>query len=255
MTENRTPVVDQIFGANKAPAEEVLAADFADLIAEVDAACEAAEGKAKTPKDDDGQTDLGKSIIGLRALTKKIEETRTTEGKPVLDAQRAINGFFGDLKAKIDAKQKNLQGHADEYARQKAAEARAKAAREAEELRKKAEKEAAKAETAKTPQTAGSAEGRAESLKAQADRKEQEASGSAANLTRHRAAGVTSSSRAAWVARIDDYPAAIQPLGMLGNFFDEAAIQKALNALVKVQKANAKWPGVAFYQDTKANFR
>lgn len=253
--EKRTPIVDQIFGANKAPAEEVLPADFADLIAEVDQLCETAEAKAKPVKDDIGNAVIGKAVVDIRALAKKVEENRTTEGKPILDAQRAINGFFKEMTGKLDTVRKKLEGHADTYARQKAEEARAKAQREAEEARKKAEQERLKAEEAKTAQTAGRAEGRAEAFEAKADNLEAAAAGSAADLTRARVGGVTSSARGVWTATITDYQAAIAPLGAVGPFIKRDALQAALNSMVKVQTDGAEWPGVLFQKQVKAAFR
>lgn len=68
-------------------------------------------------------------------------------------------------------------------------------------------------------------------------------------------AGVTTSAKGVWKASIVDYTAAIAPLGALGAFLDQDAVQKALNSMAKVQKAQARWPGVTFAQSVSASFR
>lgn len=252
----KKPTVDQIFGGNKAPLTEVLSADFSDLLIEVnDAARQALELALIKPKTDEDQAVLGKRIIDLRALCKKVDETRSTEKAPILEAGRGLDEWFKGMTGQIEAAAKKLQANADDYARAKAAEERARAQREAEEARRKADEERRKAEAAKTPETAGRADARAEALDSKADRAEATAAASDADLIRSRVGGVTASAKGAWVPVIVDYQAAIAPLGALGIFLKEDAIKAALGAMAKTQKAGAKWPGVQFSQDVKATFR
>lgn len=248
-------VVDQIFGDNRAPIEEVLKADFADLAKEI--ADHAAKMKAanKAPKTDEEQAELGKLIIDGRAIWKKADDLRQAEKRPILEAGRELDGWFKVELAPLEEAAKALQSTADEYARRKAAEERARAEREAEEARRKADAEREKAEAARTAASAGKAEARAEAFEAKAERLEEAAASSAADLTRSRVGGVTASAKGSWVARITDYQAAIQPLGTLGAFLKREAIEAALNSLAKIQKDAASWPGVAFSQETKATFR
>jgi hypothetical protein len=250
------PVVDQIFGDNKAPIEAVLSADFSDLKAEVDGLVARMLDAAKSqPKSDEDQAALGKFIIDARDLLKRADQKREVEKKPILDAGRALDAWFRDMLSALLKGRDHLQGMADTYARQKAAEARAKAEREAAEARAKAEEERAKAEAAKTPTGAARAEGRAEALDAKAEAAEGAVSAADADLVRARVDGVTASATGAWTARIDDYSAAIAPLGTLGIFLKEGDVQSALNSMAKTQKARAAWPGVVFLQETKATFR
>lgn len=249
------PVVDQVFGLNKAPMKAVLDADFADLVAAVaDAEAMAAEANTR-PKNDAEQAALGEKIVDLRNLFRRVDGAREREKAPILAAGRDLDGWFADLKARIETAVKPLSAGADTYVREKAAEARAKAAREAEEARQKAEAERQKAEAARSATAAGRAEGRAEALEAQAARAEETAAASAADLTRARVGGVTASGRETWVAAVLDYNAAIAPLGALGPYLKAEAVEAALNSMAKTQKDRARWPGVEFRADIKAAFR
>lgn len=255
MTTRRRPIADQIFGANKAPLDEILPVDFADLTREVaDAEAMAKEANTK-PKNDADQAALGAKLTDLRSLYKRIDGIREVEKKPVLEAGRGIDGWFGALKTRIEEAGKPLSAGADAYVRQKAAEERARAQREAEEAQRRADEERAKAEAAKTAAGAARAEGRAEAFEAKAEQAASVASASAADLTRTKVGGVTSSAREVYVVRIDDYNAAIAPLGAIGPYFKAEHIEAALTSMVRVQKDNAKWPGVAFFKDMRAQFR
>lgn len=252
----RKSVVDQVFGDNKAPIADVMAADFAELKAEVDAFVGRMREAAKSaPKTDEDQSALGKIIMDARGLWSRADANRDSEKRPILEAGRALDAWFKDTLASLVRGREHLQDMADAYARQKAAEERERARREAAEARAKAEAERIKAETAKTAAGAAKAEGRAEAQEAKADAAEATASAADADLVRSRVGGVTASATGAWTARVDDYSAAIAPLGALGVFLKDDAIQTALNSMAKTQKARAAWPGVVFLQETKATFR
>lgn len=251
----RKPVVDQIFGDNKAPILPVLKADFEDLAAEVARAVAAMDAVNVAPKTDEDQASIGKAIMDGRALWKRADEARATEKAPILEAGRDLDAFFKELLAPLVKAGESLQKTADDYARRKAAEERARAQREAEEARRKAEEERQKAEAARTAAGAARAEGRAEVLEQRAERAEADAAASDADLVRSRAGGITTSAKGAWVATITSYQDAIAPLGVLGNFLKRDAIEAALNSMAKVQKEGSAWPGVTFAQDTKATFR
>ena len=254
--ETRTPVVDQVFGANKAPMLDVLSADFADLRAKIDELTDRLRDAAQKPvKTDEDQAALGSLILDARALLKDADEIRAAEKKPILDAGRDMDGWFRDITAALGRGRDHLQGMADRYASEKAAAERARRQREAEEARRKQAEESAKAEAAKTAAGAGRAEGRAERYGAQADAAESAAAASAADLTRTRAGGVTASARGRWIAEILDYQAAIAPLGAVGPFLKQDALLSALNSMASIQKESASWPGVRFKQDVKASFR
>lgn len=255
ITPARRSVVDQIFGDNKAPLPDVLAADFVDLQAEVsDLLDKAGDLPARVDSDDD-QIKVGKWIIDAKDLAHKVDKTRTEEGRPILDAQRGINGFF---KAVAEPILRTIEAHqraADDYVRRKVAEERALAQREAEEARRREEEERQRAEQLKRPDAVARAEGRAEALAAEADAAEERALASNADLARMRAEGVTSSARAAWTWEFEDKDAAYAPLGALGPFLPEAAVATALNSMARAHKSRARWPGVRFFEKAVASFR
>lgn len=251
----RKPVVDQVFGANKAPMTEVLEADFTELMKAVTYA-EAMCGEANTkPKNDTEQAALGDKIVDMRRLLARVDAVRTEEKAPILEAGRLLDGWFGALKARIETAVKPLTSGADAYVHEKAAAERARAAREAQEAREKAEAKRRKAEAAKSAEAAGNAEARAEKLDAKADAAEAAAGASAADLTRAKVGGVSMGGKETWVAEIVDYTTAIGPLGALGPYFKEAELKSALNSMARIQRGSAKWPGVNFRPDVKASFR
>lgn len=251
----RKPVVDQVFGDNKAPMVAVLGADFAHLIREVEEA-EAMAAEANTkPKTDHEQAALGAKIMDLRQLWKRVDGAREDEKRPILTAGRDLDSWFKGLTGRIEDAVKPLTDGADAYVRQKAAEERERARREAEEARRKAEEERARAEAARSAAVAGRAEGRAEAHEARADEAAARAAASTADLAKARVGGISAGARETWVARILDYQAAIAPLGALGAFLKRDAVEAALNSLAKVQKGGAVWPGVEFGPEAKAAFR
>jgi hypothetical protein len=251
----RKPVVDQIFGDNKAPVEEVLQADFAEMMEAIaELLVEAGDLPSKVNSDDD-QAAVGRWIVKARAYAKRADEVRQSENKPVLAAQRGINAFFAQIVEPIDHAVKKAQSLADDFVRRKEAEARARAQREAEEARKKAQEAEERAAKAKSAGAAGNAEGRAEAYHAAAEAAEERALAAANDLTRHRAEGVTSSARTQWTWEFTDKNAAYATLGPLGNFMAEADVAKAINAMVRAQKGRAKLDGIRVFEKSVASFR
>ena len=252
---DRTPVVDQVFGHNKAPLDEVLKADFADMQKAIaDLLAEAGDLPNKVTSDDD-QVKVGRWIVKARAYAKRADEVRQAENKPVLAAQRGINAFFAAMSDPIDKAVKKAQAMADDFVRRKEAEERARAQREADEARRKAQEAEERAAKAKSAEAAGRAEGKAEALHAEADAAEERALTAAAHLTRHRAEGVTTSARATYDWEFTDKDAVYGTLGVLGNFIAEAAVVTAINGMVRAQKGRASLPGIRVFAKTVASFR
>lgn len=251
----RTPIVEQIFGSNKAPLSVVLENDFTELREEVDRAIAHAETLPRAIKGDADLAAIGTCITDLRALAKKIDGIRMDEGRPILEAQRGINDHFKNLANLLTDASEPLQRAADDHARRKAAEERARAQREAEEARRKAEEERQRAEAARSAEAAAKAEGRAEALEARAERADEAASASAAELVRTRVSGVTASAKTEWSFNITDYQKLIEPFGPLGPFIARAEIEKALRTFVRINKGGARLPGVDFFEDVKSTFR
>jgi hypothetical protein len=247
---NRTPVVDQVFGANKAPMATVLAADFASLVAEIDAFTAEADAIPTKIKTDDDLGKVGQCVTDLRALWKRADGLRSDEKAPIIAAGKDLDAWFKDLLGKVEKSAKRLQGAADDYARQKAAEERARLQEEARKAREKREQELAKAEAGNVK-----AAGRAELAEAQADAAEKAATGSNADLVRTRAGGVTASAKTVWTFRVDDYAALQASLGPLGPFLAREDVEKAIRSVVKIQKGGTALPGVTAFEDVKSTFR
>lgn len=258
MTEQKTIrrlVAEQVFGANKAPVDDVLQADFMPLSTEVDAMVGRAKALPKTIKDDTDLEVIGKFIVDAKKLCAKIEETRKDESGPLHKAKTAVDGFFKGLDGRVADVVGDGQRVADDYSRRKAAEEKARLARLAEEARKKAAAEEEKAEKAKTVDGAARAEGRADALNAHAENLERQATGAPGAMVKTRMGGVTASAKASWAFRIDDYSKLQETLGPLGPFLSRDAVEAAIRAVVRIQKNNTSLPGVTVYQDTKATFR
>ena len=255
ITPARRSVVDQIFGDNKAPLAEVLAADFTDLQAEVaDLLNSAADLPVRVESDAD-QVRVGKWIIAAKDLTHKVEVARTTEGKPILDAQRGINAFFKAVAQPISETMEAHQRAADDYVRRKTAEERARREREAAELRRKEEEERRRLEALKRPDAIARAEGKAEALASEAEAAEERALASNADLTRMRAEGVTGTARTQWAWEFTDEQALYTSLGPLSPFFAEADVTKAINGMVRAQRGRTVLPGVRVFEKAVAAFR
>lgn len=250
--ENRTPIAEQIFGHNKAPLDQVLETDFADLAAEVDAAVKKITARPAKVKDDTDFAAVGQIAIDARKMTKRIEDTRKDETVPLDEAKREIKAYFDDLAGKLTAAIKPHTDAADNYTREKAAAERRKREEEAKKLREKEEAERQKAASA-TGQTAARAEGRAEAYAAQAEEAEADAGMKAADAVRTRAGGVTASASTKWDYAIEDYNAI--DLNVLKPFMNRDHVEQAIRSLIRVQKGNASLPGVRIFQDTRAAFR
>lgn len=249
----RTPVAEQIFGHNKAPVEQVLETDFADLAKEV---AEAAAKIRKHPtkiKNDTSFAAVGQIAIDARKLAQRVEEIRKGETSPLLEAQRSIKAHFDALAATLDDAVKPLKEAADNYTREKAAAERRRREEEAKTLREKEENERDKAANL-SGAAAAKAEGRAEALAAQAEQAEAAGHRSVSDTVRTKVAGggvATASTK--WDFAIEDYDAI--DLNKLRHLISREAVEAAIRSLVRTQKQHASLPGVKFFQDTRASFR
>ncbi len=249
----RTPVIDQIFGSNKAPIDEVLKADFADLREEVAATTRRALDMPRKIENEDDLAMVGGYIADCKALVKKIDGIRTDEGRPILEAQRGINDFFKRLALLVSDNSEPGQRAADDYARRKAAEERARRERAAEEARRREEEARIKAEKARSADAAILANARAEVEAGKAERAEAAAGASVAEMVKTRVEGVTASARVDWTFRVDDYDAI--DLNALRPYLARPDVEKAIRSLVRIQKGSTRLAGVSVFEDVKSTFR
>lgn len=251
----RTPVVDQIFGANHAPIAEVLKADFADLMARVDDMVDRGEGLPRTVTTEQQHLEIGRYIVDARTVAKDAEALRSAEKAPMLAATRELDAFFKGLVDQLANAVRPLQAAADNYVARIEAEKREAARREAEAARAKAAEEERKAEEARRADHAARAAGRAEELHAKADEAEARALASSADLTRTRGDGVTASGKTTIAWEFTDKAALFESLGPLGTFMAEPAVTSAINSMVRVQKMRTQLPGIRVFEKAVSNFR
>lgn len=249
----RIPIAEQIFGHNKAPLDEVLEKDFAELAEDVDKSVKAIDSRPAKVKDDADFAAVGEIAIAARNLIKRIEELRKDETDPLFKAQKAIKAHFDIMAERLASAVKPHQNAADTYTRAKAAEARRRADDEARRLREKEAAERAKAEQG-AGAAAARAEGRAEQLAAQADAVQARADQSVGDHVRTRTSGGgTATARTSWEFAIENYDAI--DLNKLRPFLNRDHVEQAIRSMVRVQKGNTVLPGVRVFEETKAMFR
>ena len=246
-------IAAKLFTGNLPPADEILAAEFAALAVEVDAAVGRIARAPKKVADAKAFAAVGQLAVDMRPLAKRIERMRNEEQEPIREATKAINQFFGALADKLEAAFEPLQTMADSYTRRVAAEAKRAAEDEAAALRQLAEAERAKAAEA-TGKAAAKAEGKAEAAEAGAEALERQAGQGAAEAVRQRTTGGASASATQrWTFEITDYDKI--DLRLLRPYLKREAIEAAIGSMVRVHKGATELKGVRVFEDVKARFR
>lgn len=241
------------------PLKEILAENYAHFAKEIEAIAERANAAPKTVRNDDDLDAVGVIIKDAKAMLKRVDGTRKEEKEPHLQAGRDVDAFFKVMSERLDRIATALGDRADDYQRQKAAEARRKAEEEARKLREKEEAERRKAEEAAAAgkdRAADKAEVKADMMADKAAEAERAAQASAADLARTRgASGTLASAKTVTKVRIVDLALIQQSMGPLGPYMDSDAIQKAANTWLRVTKGAGTIPGLEVYDDVKATFR
>lgn len=244
-------------GHNKPPLQEVLADQYKNFAAEIEQIAERANNAPKAVKSDDDLDKVGVIVKDAKAMTKRVVQAKTTEKEPFLTGGRIVDGFFGAMKERLDRIASVLQERADDYQRQKAAEARRKAEEEARKLREQEEAARRKAEEAAAAGKAGiagRAEVKAETAAERAANAEQRAQASAADLARVRgASGTLATAKTVQRVRIADWNSL--NLNDLKPYIDREAVQKAANSWLRVTKGAEQIKGLEVFDDVKASFR
>lgn len=249
-TTARRTVADQMFGDNKAPADAIIAADFATEIAALNDAIAAAQKLADKPiKTDDDLTAVGEAMKRVKAAQRVLEDKRSVAKGPILSAGRDVDAAFKAHQVAGNTSLAPLQKNADTYVRAKQAAERERAKREEQEAREREEKARKRMEEAKSAEAAGNAAAAAEQAAAEAA-KAAKAQRSTAPV---RGSGATVGARTFWDFTIDD-PDKID-LNKLRDFLDPAAIEKAVRAVVKIKKGSTRIDGVRVFENSKANIR
>lgn len=240
-------------GHNKPPLNEVLADEHRDLIKQIDELLTKAVTAPAVVASPEHKSSIGELVVPMARLIKKLDDTRAEAVRPHLQAQRETNGWFNDHAARISRVKTDLEGRATAYDNKVLEEERQRREQELARAREEEERQATAAREAAASGDLAAA--------AAADEKAEEASFAAAALegpapkaadvTRVRSGGVTSSSRTEWKGEITD----IDKLDVLKlrPYLKRADLEKALNAYVRT--GGRECAGAVIKEETKASFR
>lgn len=103
----------------------------------------------EAPENDAEAAQVSDYVVDVKKLAKRIEDARTSEGRPYLEGTRIVNALFGDTGELLVAKKTGL---ADRLTERVGIYNRAKAEREAADRRAKAAEEQRKADEARAAQ-------------------------------------------------------------------------------------------------------
>jgi len=241
-----------------------LAADYADLVADVNAAIMAAHAMPLTVEGPEDVAALSSQAVKLRDLKARAEAARVVEKEPYLRSGEAVDAFFKTWQEMLEAVRKMLVAPIDSYkqaqlrAERERREAEAREARRREEQARKAREEAeAAARRARAPETRERHEQDAhfarvdESVAAAASEQATVATMvKSSELARERFEGKERSGvvtmRKAAVVYIEDV--SLLDLELLRPFFREEHLLAALKAWAKNTNYAAKMPGAVAVQ-------
>lgn len=203
------------------------------------------------------ELDRASNIVrDCRKLWKEIDEARDKEKRPHLDAEREIDAFFKTRMAAVKRVQDTMQARADAYQAEVDRLARAKALAEARaaEAEAKRQSDLAAAEAARNrPQAAATHMRKSEEMATRAEEALFAQQASAADVTRIRSEGGTTSATTEWLFEITDYQSI--DLNVLRAYIPRERIEMAIKALLKVHKNTVPVAGVRIFQKTKAVIR
>lgn len=243
-----------VIGGNNPPIKEILAEQHKELIDKIAPIADRANALPRKISDDEDLGPIGEVVLDAKKLSKKLEDTRTTEKAPHLAAGREVDQFFNPLIGRLDKIVEVFEDLASRYQRDKAEAERRRATEEAARLRAGEDKKLREAQEVKRESTAERKKDEAASLGQQASSAEQRTTASAAELTKVRTgSGITASAKTSWTFRIVDL--ALIDLNSLRDFFRLEDIEKAIRSKVSIHKGNTKIEGVDVFEDVKATFR
>lgn len=246
-------------GHNKPPAISLdhLATDFQGFVDSIEAVAKEAGEMPKRVESDEDDQKVSTVVAAARVIAKKVEAARVMEKEPYLAAERGVDGFFKPLQQRLDRIMVVLSERVTAYKRAKdERERQARRAAEIEARRAAEEARLAAEQAAAAGRTDDAMAELTDAIKSEgeADDHKQAAGAKSADLTRTRAEGGTMSTlRGRWTFELLDYD--VLPLEQLRPFFDQKAIESALQKMATVQKDRAKLEGVRFFEEKKALIR
>jgi len=248
--EIRKSVAEQIFGANKAPLDEVLNQDFADVAKGVAALAQEIKDLPAKVKSEADFARWGSFSTKVTAYATRLEELRTKETKPMFDANKAIKLHFDTLADSLKQAIAPLTKAANDYVREKDARERVEREAAAKALREKEEQARQKAEDG--GRGAARAAGQAETFGAQAEELERTTT-VAENVRVSIAGGGSASASNKYSFTITDYDKI--DLEKLRPFLKREAIEQAIRAVVNIHKEKTEITGVTVTRDVEARAR
>ena len=142
-------------GHNVAPLDHAddlvrrLELENAELFAEAVKLDEDARKLPKSPSTDEESGTVQDHVVAVKKLRKRIEDLRTTEGRPYLDATKALNALASDYDDPLGELAKTLTERVGIYAKAKAERERAERLERERLERERAEEERRKEEAAR----------------------------------------------------------------------------------------------------------
>lgn len=231
--------------------QDRIAESTKEIMASADELLASASDLPAKIENDDQAGDYTDMIKELRGAWKKLESTRVAEKEPYLALTRAVDGFFNLPKDKLEKKATELKIPLNKYLNEQAEKERIRRENEAKRLREEANQKAlAAAELEKTnPKTANIGMVEASVAEQQASHVESSVGARPADLARSRgASGGQAGLRTRWVGKITDRKEL--DLEALRPYFNEDALQKALNAAVTAGAREIKGANIVQQTDT-----
>lgn len=208
-------------------------------------------------RSDDELAAIGDIAAAAGKKQRELDTLRETEKRPFLAAGREVDGFFKTPIDRLDRIKRAMTDRATKFQRAKAdaerrarEEAERRARAEAEERRLQAEKAAA---AGRIDDAVAEAEAAAQAERA-ARQATAETAAKASDMTRVRSeSGTLITTKTEMAFEVENYDAI--PLDKLRPYLDRAAIDKAIRAFMKINKAASRLGGVRFFEAETAVFK
>lgn len=243
-----------VTGGNNPPTfKETMAEKYGSVFAALEPLADMAD---EAPEKITGPDELAKVsdiVRGARKLFNEVEEIRTKEKQPFLDGGKEVDGFFGAKKEAIKRVVDAMQKRADVYQAEVDAAARREAARKAGEAQEEADRQRAiaEAEVARNrPVAAANHAEKAADAQRTADTAAAATQASAADVTRLRTDGGTTSATTEWLFEIEDY--AKVDLNAVRAYIPRERVEMAIKGFLKINKNMVPLAGILIFSRTKA---
>lgn len=237
------------------PITAVLSENQAALLVAVD---ELANLAGQAPTEIKSEIDLdtvGKVVTAAGKLAKRADDARVQEKEPYLAGGREVDAFFKTPLDRLDRIKKVMTDRASIYQRKVAQQKRDEAEAQAKRLREEAEARDKAADAALDQgltANAGIHADQAKHARQHAAEAQATAVAPVAELARTTTqSGLTAGAKSSWVFEVTDWNAI--PIEELRPYLDQAAIEKAIKAAVKIGKRELA--GVRIFQQETATFR